>query len=68
MSLDAGLSLEDKPNVQAWLDRCSARPATSKGLDVPEPNKMKKMADDPEAAKKAVEDAQKMMVSTAGKQ
>ena len=37
-------------------------------MDVPEPNKVKKMENDPEAAKKAVEDAQNMMVSTAGKQ
>ena len=63
----AGLSLEGKPNVQKWLDRNSARPGTAKGLDVPEPNPIKKMANDPEAAKKAIEDAKNMMVSTDAK-
>ncbi len=46
------------------MDRIGARPAVQKGLDIPEPNKMKEMKDNPEAAKKAIEDAQKMMVST----
>lgn len=34
----SGLSLEDKPNIRKWQERCEARPATSRGLDVPEPN------------------------------
>ncbi|KAK9864876.1 hypothetical protein WJX84_006678 [Apatococcus fuscideae] len=48
----AGLSLEGKPNLQKWIERCLARPATSRGLDVPEPNKAKGLKNDPAAADK----------------
>lgn len=48
----AGLSLEGKPNLQKWVERCLARPATSRGLDVPEPNKAKGLKNDPAAADK----------------
>jgi GST-like protein len=34
---DAGelVGIKDFPNVLAWLDRCLARPATQKGLNIP---------------------------------
>ena len=62
-----GLSLDGKPNLQRWVDRCEARPATSRGLDLPEPNQLKAMMKDPEAADKAFADVKKMSVDTQAK-
>ncbi|KAK9853376.1 hypothetical protein WJX84_004837 [Apatococcus fuscideae] len=60
----AGISMDDKPNLQKWVDRCMARPATSKGLDVPEPNPMKTSVGDPEAFQKRIADVQKISIGT----
>ena len=55
--------MDDKPNLKAWFDKISARPAVQRGLDVPETNKFKSMTKEDE--EKAVAEAQKFMVSTA---
>ena len=60
----AGLSLDAYPNLKAWHDKLMERPAVKVGLDVPEPNKLVLALADPERMKKAVEEAQAMMVST----
>ncbi len=59
----AGIGLEEFPHVQKWLDRIYERPAVQKGLDVPEPNKLKALLADPKLAEEAIEEARKMMVS-----
>ncbi|NOZ67383.1 MAG: glutathione S-transferase [Alphaproteobacteria bacterium] len=33
----AGITIDDLPNLQAWLDRIAARPAAGKGVNVPPP-------------------------------
>ena len=33
----AGITIDDLPNLQAWLDRIAARPAAEKGVNVPPP-------------------------------
>ncbi len=33
----AGITIDDMPNLQAWLDRIAARPAAEKGVNVPPP-------------------------------
>ncbi|KAL0028543.1 hypothetical protein WJX79_000507 [Trebouxia sp. C0005] len=33
----AGISLDDLPHVQAWMQRIEERPAVRRGIDVPEP-------------------------------
>jgi glutathione S-transferase len=58
----AGASLDDKPNLKAWLDKIAARPAVQRGLDVPEKNKFKSMTKEEE--EKAIAEAQKFMGST----
>ena len=63
----AGLSLEGKPNLQHWVDRCQARPAVSRGLDLPEPNKLKAMMNDPAAADKAFAEVKNMSVDATKK-
>lgn len=60
----AGVSVDDKPNVKAWMDRIAARPAVQKGMTVPHPSSVFESLKDPEKAKKAIEDARKFMVST----
>ncbi|KAG4410695.1 hypothetical protein IFR04_016171, partial [Cadophora malorum] len=37
----AGVSLDEFPEVRDWAERINARPAIKRGLDVPEPFKMK---------------------------
>ncbi|KAK9810083.1 hypothetical protein WJX72_004467 [[Myrmecia] bisecta] len=60
----AGVSLDDKPHLKAWLEKIEKRPAVQCGLDVPEPNMVKKAKEDPEFAKQKIQEAQAMMVST----
>eukprot|EP00884_Botryococcus_braunii_P007604 jgi/Botrbrau1/16845/Bobra.150_2s0067.1 len=60
----AGLSLDDFPHVEAWVNRISKRPAVQKGMDVPEPSKLKDALNNPELAKQMIEEARKMMIST----
>ena len=54
----AGIAMDDKPNLQKWVDKCVARPATSRGLDVPESNPLKSAPDD-EAFEKRIAEVQK---------
>lgn len=63
----AGLSLDTYPNIKAWIERIEGREAVKEGLDVPEPNSLKAALDDPEAMKRAIAEAQNMMVSTKAK-
>lgn len=60
----AGLSLDKYPKIQAWLEKIGERPAVMEGVDIPEPNMIKKAIEDPELMKKLVADAQSMMAST----
>lgn len=47
----AGITIDDLPDLQAWLDRIAARPAAEKGVNVPPPAGGKKTA---EAGKKMI--------------
>ncbi len=47
----AGITIDDLPNLQAWLDRIAARPAAEKGVNVPPPAGGEKTA---EAGKKII--------------
>ncbi|KAK9845992.1 hypothetical protein WJX81_007901 [Elliptochloris bilobata] len=58
----AGIPLDDMPSLQAWLARIEARPAVQRGLDVPEPNGVRAMAD-PAKAAAIVEEVRRMSVS-----
>ncbi|KAI1177956.1 glutathione S-transferase [Nemania sp. FL0916] len=60
----AGIVLEEQfPNIQAWLERCLARPAVQKGFSVPNPSSFanavvrKAIETDPEKKKAAEETA-----------
>ena len=33
----AGISIDDLPNVKAWMQRIEERPAVKRGIDTPEP-------------------------------
>lgn len=58
----AGLSLEDKPNLQKWVERNLARQAVIRGLNLPTPNKLLEEPEfhkDPEALQKAIDDVKK---------
>ncbi len=33
----AGISIDDLPNVKAWMQRIEERPAVQRGIDTPEP-------------------------------
>ncbi|KAJ7893428.1 hypothetical protein B0H14DRAFT_3427501 [Mycena olivaceomarginata] len=48
----AGLSLDSFPNLQAWLERISARPAVVLGCSVPKSNYVK-----PEDTERAAKEA-----------
>ena len=56
--------MDEYPNLKAWHDKLMERPAVTDGLNVPEPNQMILALQDPERMRKAVEEAQAMMVST----
>jgi len=47
----AGVTIDDLPDLQAWLDRIAARPAAEKGVNVPPPAGGEKTA---EAGKKII--------------
>lgn len=46
----AGIEINDYPELKAWEARMEARPAVAKGKDVPEPNNIKALLQDKEAA------------------
>src|SRR6266496_5733614 len=41
-------SIDDLPNLKAWVDRISARPATQKGLNSPFPDRLQEFSEHPE--------------------
>ncbi|CAB4403919.1 unnamed protein product [Rhizophagus irregularis] len=41
-------SIDEFPNLKAWVARISARPAVQKGLNVPVPDKLQELMDNPE--------------------
>ncbi|PKC53576.1 glutathione S-transferase [Rhizophagus irregularis] len=41
-------SIDEFPNLKAWVERIDTRPATQKGLNVPVPDKMKEYRENPE--------------------
>src|SRR5256884_35134 len=41
-------SIDDLPNLKAWIARIDARPATQKGLNVPTPDRLKEFIENPE--------------------
>jgi glutathione S-transferase/GST-like protein len=47
----AGITIDDLPDLQAWLDRIAARPAAEKGVNVPPPASGERTA---EAGKKMI--------------
>lgn len=49
--------------MEAWVNRISQRPAVQKGMDVPEPSKLKEALNNPELAEKMIQEARGMMVS-----
>jgi hypothetical protein len=58
----AGLDLDEFPSVKNWMEKIAARPAVKEGMDVPEPNALKELMNDPEKMKQFIADAQAMMV------
>ncbi|CAB4380114.1 unnamed protein product [Rhizophagus irregularis] len=52
-------SIDEFPNLKAWIERIDARPATQKGLNVPVPDKMKEYRENPEK----LEEFEKLMQS-----
>ena len=44
----SGISdIDDLPNLKTWIARIDERPATQRGLNVPTPDKIGKLANDP---------------------
>ncbi|CAB4403918.1 unnamed protein product [Rhizophagus irregularis] len=41
-------SIDEFPNLKAWVARIGARPAVQKGLNVPVPDKLQELMDNPE--------------------
>jgi glutathione S-transferase len=50
-------SIDDLPNLKAWIARIDARPATQRGLNVPVEDRFKETLNDPEKLKAAIESA-----------
>ena len=55
----AGVSLDEFPKLQAWIDRIEARPGFQAGLKIPEQDSLTKMREDPAHAEKAAKEASK---------
>lgn len=51
----AGVSLDDFPQLKAWMDRIEERPAFKAGLKIPEQDMKTKMAQDPTLAEKVAQ-------------
>ena len=41
-------NLDDLPNLKAWIVRIYARPAVQRGLNVPDPDRLKEIFENPE--------------------
>src|ERR1051325_2518527 len=41
-------NLDDLPNLKAWIARIYARPAVQRGLNVPDPDRLKEIFENPE--------------------
>lgn len=50
-----GVSIADKPNLAAWVERIGGRPAVQRGMNVPYPNAAQAALQDPSIAKEARE-------------
>lgn len=48
----AGVELDDFPTLKAWADRMLARPGVERGRHVPDPHRMRELAQDKEAMEK----------------
>jgi glutathione S-transferase len=48
----AGIDIDDFPELKAWEERMAKRPGVAKGMDVPEPNKLREILKDKEATEK----------------
>jgi glutathione S-transferase len=46
--------IDDLPNLKAWIARIDARPATQKGLNVPTPDRLKELIENPEKLEELV--------------
>jgi len=46
----SGVSIVEFPHVQQWVERIAARPAVKKGLNVPQPDRLQSILDDPKNA------------------
>ncbi|KAM0746518.1 glutathione S-transferase [Meredithblackwellia eburnea MCA 4105] len=53
----AGVSVDEFPNIAAWLERIENRPAVIAGLKIPEQDSLTKMKADPELAAKVAKEA-----------
>jgi len=53
----AGVDITEFPALQAWEERMAARPGVQKGMDVPEPHRMKELKKDPQKMKEHAEQA-----------
>jgi glutathione S-transferase len=60
----AGIDVAEFPNIEKWMHKIAKRPAVKEGLDIPEPNMMKEVLENPEKMKQMIADAQAMMVRT----
>jgi glutathione S-transferase len=48
----AGVDIEEFPELKKWEERMAARPSVKKGADVPEPNTLRQLMKDKDAADK----------------
>jgi len=53
----AHVSLDEYPNLNAWLERLEARPAFQAGVNVPTPDRLTELKKNPELAEKAAKEA-----------
>jgi glutathione S-transferase len=57
-----GFEYDEFPNMKAWKERIDARPATKRGMAVPEPSDLASAAKDPKRLAEIKESVQSMMV------
>ncbi|CAB4380037.1 unnamed protein product [Rhizophagus irregularis] len=54
-------SIDEFPNLKAWVERIDTRPATQKGLNVPVPDQMKEYRENPEKLEEFVQTIQSLI-------